>query len=56
MGRVNICTCAEGTHCTQMYSTVYTAHVSRYIVLSMMEGEHGVTEGTLVWGQLNLPL
>lgn len=42
--------CAEATHCTQLYSTVYTAQVGGYTVLGMLEGEHGVTEGTHWYG------
>lgn len=39
-----MCACAEATHCTQLYPTVCTAQVGGYIVLGMLEGEHGVTE------------
>lgn len=42
--------CAEATHCTQLYSTVYTAQVGGYTVLGMLEGERGVTEGTHWYG------
>lgn len=45
-----MCACAEATYCTQLYSTVYTAQVGGYIVLSMLEGERGVTEGTQWYG------
>lgn len=45
-----MCACAEATHCTQLYPTVCTAQVGGYIVLGMLEEEHGVTEGTQWYG------